>query len=162
MKHLILYAFLFSIISQLVFPHNCTQSIKFNSIYCININSVKDIEYELDNHYFYLVIENSTIDIISIKEIAYMFYHITFWNSNVSCSEISSIKMASNTCFNSASSVMGPQLPDYNLNVHSVESYVIVYVTLLFAGLLNAITWIISLHLKKKKLQYEMMVNGTR
>ena len=156
--HLIAFSFLF----VSILANKCTYSNKFNSIYCLNISILPDINYKSENDYFYLIIENSTVDIEQIKSIGFMFYHITFVNANVSCSEIDPVKMRSNDCFNSAASVMGPQLPDYNLNVHSAESYVVVYITLLFAGLLNAITWIISLHLKKKKLEYERMMNQLR
>lgn len=160
MKHINTIVPLFFPLFLFVFCDGCIYSEQFKSIYCFNINNLSDIRLTHSDKYFYLVLENSTLDIVKLKEIDNKFSHITLWNSNFTCSEMDICKMKSNTCFEPSSSVMNPYLPDYNLNEHTPESYVIIYVTLIFAGLLNGITMVISVHLKKKKAQYERIINS--
>ena len=162
MKDSNISALIFFSFFLIAFSNGCIYSHLFDSIYCFNIKNLSDINFTYSDKYFYLILENSTFDIVKLKEIDEKFHHITLWNSNFTCSEMNIFKMTSNTCFEPSASVMHPQLPDYNINEYSAESYVIIYITLFIAGLINGVTMVISLHLKKKKAEYQRMVNRIR
>lgn len=155
MKHITqIICFIFAFTS-FVNGEKCIYSDTYKSLYCVNISSYDEMEIREENLYFYLIIENSTIDASNLGKWMQKFYHITLWNSNTTCSEINSFRVVSNNCFMPVTSLMHPQLPEYNLSLHdSLSTYFTLYIAVICAAVLNAISWSITIHLKRKMKEY--------